>query len=62
MPYSEFTLKKVKQTFGLTTVEGERFLPKIESITPSSILTAFLEESLPVAIASLLPSADRYGE
>lgn len=52
MPYSEFTLKKVKQTFGLTTVEGERFLPKIEPIAPSAVLTAFLEESLPLAIAT----------
>ena len=52
MPYSEFTLKKVKQTFGLTTVEGERFLPEIEPITPSAILTGFLSESLPLAIAT----------
>jgi hypothetical protein len=52
MPYSEFTLKKVKQSFGLTTVEGERFIPKIEPVAPSPILTAFLEESLPLAIAT----------
>lgn len=36
----------------MTTVEGERFLPKIEPIAPSAVLTAFLEESLPLAIAT----------
>ncbi|MBD2199712.1 MULTISPECIES: hypothetical protein [Calothrix] len=52
MPYSEFTLKKVKQTFGLNTIEGEKFIPEIEPITPSNILSGFLEESLPLAIAT----------
>ncbi len=51
MAYSEFTLRKVKQTFGLTTVEGERFLPEIEAISPSITLSSFLSESLPLAIA-----------
>jgi hypothetical protein len=52
MPYSEFTLRKVKQTFGISTIEGEKFLPTIEPIIPSATLTAFLEESLPLAIAT----------
>ncbi|MBW4569393.1 MAG: hypothetical protein KME31_15635 [Tolypothrix carrinoi HA7290-LM1] len=52
MPYSDFTLRKVKQTFGITTVEGERFLPEIKPIAASATLTAFLEESLPLAIAT----------
>lgn len=52
MPYSDFTLRKVKQTFGITTVEGERFLPEIELIAPSATLSAYLEESLPLAIAT----------
>lgn len=52
MPYSDFTIRKVKQTFGITTVEGERFLPEIKPIAPSVTLTAFLEESLPLAIAT----------
>ncbi len=51
MSYSDFTLKKVKQAFGITTVEDQRFLPKIEPIAPSITLSAFLEESLPLAIA-----------
>ncbi|HEY9803123.1 MAG TPA: hypothetical protein V6D25_22365 [Leptolyngbyaceae cyanobacterium] len=52
MPYSDFTLRKVKQTFNITTVEGERFLPEIPPIAASETLTAFLAESLPLAIAS----------
>lgn len=52
MPYSDFTLRKIKQTFGINTVEGERFLPEIKLIAASATLTAFLEESLPLAIAT----------
>ena len=52
MPYSDFTLRKVKQTFGITTVEGERFLPEIKPIAASATLTDFLAESLPLAIAT----------
>lgn len=50
MPYSSFTLAKVKKEFGLTTVEGGRFLPLIEPIAPSPRLVAALED-LPWAIA-----------
>lgn len=52
MPYSDFTLRKVKQTFGINTVEGERFLPEIKPIAASATLSAYLEESLPLAIAT----------
>ena len=53
MSYSEFTtIGKVKQAFGLTTVEGVRFLPQVEAIAPSLTLATFLEESLPVAVAT----------
>ncbi|MEG4532964.1 hypothetical protein [Microcoleus sp. D2_18a_D3] len=53
MPYSEFTsIIKVKQAFGLTTVEGPRFLPQISPIAPSATLTDFLANSLPVAVAT----------
>jgi hypothetical protein len=53
MPYSNFTsIGKVKQAFSLTTQEGIRFLPEINPITPSATLTAFLEESLPLAVAT----------
>jgi hypothetical protein len=50
MPYSNFTLAKVKKEFGLTTVENGRFLPSTELITPSARLEAALED-LPWAIA-----------
>ena len=50
MPYSSFTVAKVKKEFGLTTVEAGRFLPPIEPIAPSSRLQAVLED-LPWAIA-----------
>lgn len=53
MPYSEFTtIGKVKQAFALTTQEGIRFLPDINPIAPSATLSAFLEESLPLAVAT----------
>ena len=53
MSYSEFTsIIKVKQVFGLTTVEGPRFLPQITPINPSATLTDFLANSLPVAVAT----------
>jgi hypothetical protein len=53
MSYSEFTtIGKVKQAFGLTTVEGPRFLPQITPIAPSATLTDFLANSLPVAVAT----------
>ncbi|MEB3282901.1 MAG: hypothetical protein VKK42_28670 [Lyngbya sp.] len=51
MVYGEFTLRKVKQAFGLTTVEGSGFFPPLEPIFPSEMLSAFLEESLPLAVA-----------
>lgn len=50
MPYSSFTLAKVKKEFGLTTIESGRFLPSISPISPSSRLQAVLED-LPWAIA-----------
>jgi hypothetical protein len=51
MPYSQFTIDKVKQDFRLTTVEGIRFFPNsIEQITPSLRLQGILED-LPWAIA-----------
>jgi len=51
MAYSDFTLRKVKQSFGLTAVEGGRFLPEVEPIAPSPILAGFLEDTVPWAIA-----------
>lgn len=53
MSYSEFTtIGKVKQAFGLTTVEGVKFFPPLEPIAPTMTLASFLEDSLPVAVAT----------
>jgi hypothetical protein len=52
MPYSQFTtIGKVKQAFGIKTVEGKRFLPEVEPIAPSETLVNYLDQTLPVAIA-----------
>ncbi|OUL27219.1 hypothetical protein BV378_11260 [Nostoc sp. RF31YmG] len=51
MPYSQFSIDKVKQDFHLKTVEGVRFFPEsIEKIVPSQRLQGILED-LPWAIA-----------
>jgi len=51
MPYSQFTIEKVKQDFHLTTVEGVRFFPdSLEPIVPSPRLQGILDD-LPWAIA-----------
>jgi hypothetical protein len=45
MPYSQFTsISKVKEAFGLTTVEETHFLPSVDPITPSQSLSAYLQE------------------
>jgi hypothetical protein len=54
MAYSDFTVGKVKQAFGIQTIEGLPFFPKISPVPPSSTLVEFLEETLPLAVA--LPS------
>ncbi|MBF2005568.1 MAG: hypothetical protein IGS49_08880 [Chlorogloeopsis fritschii C42_A2020_084] len=51
MPYSQFTIDRVKQDFRLNTVEGVRFFPEsIEPIAPTPRLLSILED-LPWAIA-----------
>jgi hypothetical protein len=53
MPYSQFTtITKVKEAFNLSTIEGIRFLPEIAPISPSNTLQDYLEETLPIAIAT----------
>ncbi len=53
MPYSQFTtITKVKEAFGITTVEGSKFFPDIEPITPSRTLLDYLAESVPLAVAA----------
>ena len=54
MAYSDFTVRKVKQTFGITTIEGKSFFPHIEPIVPSQFLVEFLAEAFP--LASMLKS------
>ncbi|MEW6498519.1 MAG: hypothetical protein AB1589_39375 [Cyanobacteriota bacterium] len=51
MAYTDFTLRRAKQDLKLTFIEGRRFLPETTAIAPSSYLTEFLQESLPLAIA-----------
>jgi len=51
MAYSEFTLRRAKEELKLILVEGGRFLPPIDPITPSPYLAEFLAESLPLATA-----------
>lgn len=51
MSYSKFTLSKAVDDFQLTIVEGERFLPEIPAITPTSLLKDILKETVPWVIA-----------
>lgn len=52
MVYSDFTLRKAKQDLGLKLVEGGRFLPDILPVNPTPYLSDFLQETLPLAIAT----------
>ncbi len=54
MAYSDFTVGKVKQTFGIETIEGKTFFPTMPAVAPSSTLLEILDETLPLAVA--LPS------
>ena len=54
MPYSDFTVGKVKQAFGIVTIEDKTFFPTIVPVIPSSTLVEVLAETLPLAVA--LPS------
>ena len=51
MSYKDFSWKKAKQDFNLTTVEGERFLPEILPVMASPELTYLLKQNVPWAIA-----------
>jgi hypothetical protein len=51
MAYSNFTVGQIKENFGITIVEGKRFLPlTLPTIPPSQRLLGILED-LPWAIA-----------
>jgi hypothetical protein len=52
MSYSDFTVGKVKQAFGIETIEGKTFFPLILPVVPSSTLLEILDETLPLAVAS----------
>ena len=51
MSYREFTWLKAKQDFNLKTVEGERFLPEVPTVQPSTLLQETLKRGVPWAIA-----------
>jgi hypothetical protein len=54
MAYSDFTVTKVKKAFGISTIEGQNFLPVIQPVQPTSTLVDFLTEAFP--LASMLKS------
>ncbi len=51
MPYSDFSLRKVKQDFNLTIVEKNTFLNNIQPQQPSFFLADFINKYLPLALA-----------
>ncbi|MEM9927649.1 MAG: hypothetical protein AAF915_28635 [Cyanobacteria bacterium P01_D01_bin.50] len=51
MPYTDFSLRKVKQDFNLTIVEKNTFLNNIHPQEPSSFLATFIAKYLPLALA-----------
>jgi hypothetical protein len=51
MAYSNFTLAKVKEDFGLTVDETQNLFADIEAVKPSEILTVTLQEYISLATA-----------
>jgi hypothetical protein len=51
MVYGNFTLRKVKQEFGLTIQEQNSFLPETAPVAPSDYLAETLRRNLAMAIA-----------
>lgn len=51
MPYSDFTLEKVKTAFGLTIVENISLFPDVAPVPPSQLLTELLKDYTPLAAA-----------
>ena len=51
MAYSDFTLAKVREVFGLSTKENRSLFADVAGIQPSDLLRQTLEENLPLAIA-----------
>lgn len=51
MPFSNFTLSKVKSDFQITTIETEILFPQISPVQPSDLLSLNLKENLSLATA-----------
>lgn len=51
MAYSNFTLAKVKEDFGLTVDETQNLFAEIKAVKPSEILTVTLQEYISLATA-----------
>jgi len=51
MPYSDFTLKKVKEQFDLQVVENQYLYSSIETVGISDYLTETLKYNVPLALA-----------
>jgi hypothetical protein len=51
MSYSQFTLAKVVQDFGLTLIEGDAFLPSAQVVSLTPYLEEFITKNLQLAIA-----------
>jgi len=51
MPYSDFTLKKVRQDLAIAIHEGGRFFPDVPPAKPDDLLRQELEEGLPLVLA-----------
>ena len=51
MPYSDFTLKKVRQDLAIAIHEGGRFFPDVPPVKPDDLLRQELEEGLPLVLA-----------
>jgi hypothetical protein len=51
MPYSDFTLKKVRQDLAIAIHEGGRFFPDVPPVKPDDLLLQELEEGLPLVLA-----------
>jgi hypothetical protein len=53
MPYSQFTtIRKAKEAFNLTVLEGDRFIPILDPILPSDVLAGTLKETIPIVATS----------
>ncbi len=51
MPYSDFTLRKVRQDLGINIQELVRLFPEIPAVSPDALLRQELEENLPLVLA-----------